>query len=620
MSSEVLQHLLQKNTIFAGVKHLLVVILVMLVLGAVVPSCSDAPRYDRRLTTADSLMHDYPDSALAIIEAVNRDSLTTEHDIAYRDLLLTQARYKVYIPATSDSDINRALDYYTTHPKEQEKLTRAYLYKGAVMDELGYPDSAMFYYRHAEASAAPDDYFNLGYINMRIASLYQVQYSQDTSAIICKKKAIRYFKMTNDTNYLITCYGDLGGLCGIKYPDSSEYYLKRAIELARLSNSPKQYTYKSRLAGFYFYNFNDYQRAKDLAMDVFRNGKDISEENQFYSYATRSYLKLGLLDSAKIVFEATPAPVDAVDSMNWHKTAAEIAEFEKNMAAYGINMTQSKDKQIQIMANKKGDRLKTTESEYDKMQAVNHDKKTKQINSFLSIAMSFAIVFSILLLCWGYHLWQVIKRNRKERKEIVQTLTVTIKDLEEKQSDLQGRHCELQEKRRELQERHRDLQERHRGLEEKQRDLQEMQDSVTKLVAYRIEALNELFDSIKFKTKKNSKKNSDSHIRSIVPLSSVISGLSEDYHPLNVELSDSFWEKIKRSVDGEYKGIASYFEKNNRLFCLLCAKISPQIIKLCMNYTNSKSATNNRNILIKKKMRLDMTFDEFIEQYMKNQL
>ena len=132
------------------------VIVAMLVLGAVVPSCSDAPRYDSRLTTADSLMRNNPDSALAIIEAVNRDSLTTEHDRAYRDLLLTQARYKAYIPATSDSDINRALSYYKQHPKEREKLTRAYLYKGAVMEELGFPDSAMIYYKHAEKTAAPE--------------------------------------------------------------------------------------------------------------------------------------------------------------------------------------------------------------------------------------------------------------------------------------------------------------------------------------------------------------------------------------------------------------------------------------------------------------------------------
>ena len=120
-------------------------ILLMAVLVTAVTGCGGAHRYDGRLTAADSLMHDNPDSTLAIIQAVCPDSLTTEGDRAYRDLLLTQARYKCYIVATSDSDINRALAYYRQHKGEREKLTRAYIYKGAVMDELGHPDSAMFY-------------------------------------------------------------------------------------------------------------------------------------------------------------------------------------------------------------------------------------------------------------------------------------------------------------------------------------------------------------------------------------------------------------------------------------------------------------------------------------------
>ena len=149
----------------------------MLLLVAVVTGCHRAPRYDSRLVAADSLMHDYPDSALAIIDAVSLDSLATEADHAYRDLLITQARYKCYIVATTDSDINRALAYYQRHSGEREKLTRAYIYKGAVMEELGHPDSAMLYYKHAEANAAPNDYFNLGQINTRIASLYRIYYA-----------------------------------------------------------------------------------------------------------------------------------------------------------------------------------------------------------------------------------------------------------------------------------------------------------------------------------------------------------------------------------------------------------------------------------------------------------
>ena len=142
-------------TTFAGMKRWPVVILVLMtVLGAVVPGCRQVPRYDERLTAADSLMKGDADSALAMLEALPIGDLHTGRDSAYRDLLLTQARYRAYVTATSDSDINRALAWFRAHPADREKLTRAYIYKGAVMEELSKPDSAMLYYKHAEATAA----------------------------------------------------------------------------------------------------------------------------------------------------------------------------------------------------------------------------------------------------------------------------------------------------------------------------------------------------------------------------------------------------------------------------------------------------------------------------------
>ena len=571
-------------------KRLLVVIVALLVLGAVVPGCDGAHRYDSRLTAADSLMRDRPDSALKLLEALPPDSLVTEHDRAYRDLLLTQARYRNYTKTTSDSTINNALAYYRAHPAEREKLTRAYIYKGTVMEELGYPDSAMLYYKQAESVASQDDYFNLGYVNMRIATLYQAQYSQDTTAITCNKKAIHYFHLTNDTDYLVSCYGDLGGIYGVKLPDSAEYYLKRAIKLAQLSNSPKQYTYKSRLAGFYFYYNRDYRRILDLAMEVFHHGKECSSETQFYYYAIWSYIRLGLLDSAKYVFNATPAPVDAVDSMNWHQAVAEIAEAENNIETYGLNYGRSKEEQINILSRKTVDKLKIAESEYDRIQAENREKDTRHINYLLMISL---IILCIVSFWFIIHLQGVITKNRKEREDIVKSLTDTINELEKKQHDLLAMH-----------------------------------DSVSQLVSCRVDALNELFASIKFKTNKESKNNGDRGVRSIVPLSSVISGLSGIYHPLKVELSDSFWEKMKRSVDGEFKGIATYVEntypaltgKEFKLFCLLCANISPRIIKLCLNYTNEKTISNYRIKLIKVRMGLDLSFDDFIHQYVSGKL
>ena len=584
-------------------KKLLVLILVAMVLGAVVPGCRHVESYDGRLVAADSLMRTNPDSALSLLESLNSPpargevarsdggggaDLATDGDRAYRDLLVTQARYKAYITATSDSDINRALAYFSDHPADREKLTRAYIYKGAVMDELGHPDSAMLYYKTAESTAAPDDYFNLGYAKMRMATLYQDQFSQDPVAINYLKQAIHCYEIIRDTNYLISCYGDLGKFCGIKYPDSTEYYLNHAIHLAQLSNSSEQYTYKSTLAGFYFYHYKDYERAKNLAMEVMHNGSDQSNERQYYYYAALSYVRMGMIDSAKLVLNATPAPIDVVDSMNRHQVMAEIAKAKNDVVSYVSNMTCSKDNQIQIMANSKDNQLKNAETEYLKIKAEQQEVKAKSKYRNLTIALLITSIVVILLVGLVYYLKYIIKTNNQQREEAIKVLTGTITELNEKR-----------------------------------KNPSQMQGSVSELLRYRVKALNELFDSLKFKAK-----DKNGRIRSIIPLSSVINGMSDTYQLLNIELSDTFWERMKRSVDGEYKGIISYIEKNYpnvtekelHLLCMMCADIPPQIIKLCMNYSNVRSIYSNRSFIMKNKMGLDMTFDEFIDKYIKNEL
>ncbi len=214
-------------------KRLSVVILAMLVvLVAVVTGCSRVPHYDSRLAAADSLMRTLPDSTLALVEAVSPDSLSSEGDRAYRDLLLTQARYRCYIVATSDSTINRALNYYSNHSNEREKLTRAYIYKGAVMEELGHPDSAMFYYKTAEAAADLKDYANLGQINTRIADLYRRYYGDDQTCFEKYHKALKYYLLTGNKPLQANSLYNMAMFAGITCHVDSDKYLNQAISLA----------------------------------------------------------------------------------------------------------------------------------------------------------------------------------------------------------------------------------------------------------------------------------------------------------------------------------------------------------------------------------------------------
>ena len=563
-------------------KRLPMVISLVVVLVAIVTGCGRTPRYDGRLTAADSLMRSNPDSALAIVEAVVPDSLASEGDRAYHDLLLTQARYRCYITATTDSAINRALAYYQRHSGEREKLTRAYIYKGAVMEELGHPDSAMLYYKHAEVNADPDDYFNLGYANLRIAELYQHQFSQDSAAIISLYDALQCFQTINNTHYLIVTLGTLGSISGIRCPDSTEVYLNQAIRLAQQHEPSMQYTYKSKLAGLYM-SQEKYRQANEMAMDIFHHGREDCGENQYYFYAALSYVKLGLLDSALFVMHALPELKAPVDSMNYYNLMAEVAKANNDLKAYGDYTAISKDITTRITVSRKEQVLVKAEQDFNIQQIEKGHAESRERSLFLLLAILVSAIFILALLI------RHIFRQRKRIKTDENTIRDVKNELETAFEDLQI--------------------------------LRSRTDKISELVGYRFAALNELYQTIRIRV------SDDGKTKKVIPLSSLFKDMHDDRSILKVNLSDTFWENMKLSVDGEFNHIVSFVEQNHpelndkdiRLFCLLCAGLSPQIIRICMDYTHEKTASNKKAKLMQK-MGLDMKFNEFIEAYMKNEI
>ena len=587
-----------------------VILVILLVLGAVVLGCRHIPQYDSRLTAADSLMRTNPDSALALLESLNSSpargevarsdggggvdpawgevahsdggggaTLSTEADRAYYGLLLTQARYKAYVTATSDSDINRALDYYKKHPAEREKLTRAYIYKGAVMEELGHPDSAMLYYKTAEATASPDDYFNLGYVKLRIGELYQSQLSFDSIAIKRLKQSLNYFSTLQDTSYLIIVNGTLGSINSFVTKDSCKKYLNSAIYLAKKFNPPLQYTYKSKLAGIYFAEGN-YQIANKLAMDVFNNGREESNDNQFYYYAAFTFIEFNKIDSALHIMSETPKPVNAVDTLNHYDLLAQLAKKQNDGKTYGKYNALSREITSQILLSSKENSLLKSEMDLDQIKLKDANTSISNKNLIILIILILISIASIFILKLVYD----IRASKKEKKLITDSLQAEIQRIKSQQEN--------------------------------------NSDSVSLLVRYRISALNELYQDIRIKSHDEKK------TKRIIPLSSFLKTLNERQDILDINLSQSFWNKMERSVDGEYSGIMSFVrnkypsltELDLKLFCLSCAHLSPQIIKLCLNYSNAKTVSNYRIKLIKNKMGLDLSFEEFIQQYLSGKL
>ena len=276
---------------------------VMMLLFALV-SCQQggAPSYDSRLSRADSLLRcNDPDSALRLLTAIDGAKLSSAGDRAYHALLMTQAQYRCYADITSDSTINVALDYYKRHDGEREKLTRAYIYKGAVMEVLGDAEQAMSFYKQALSVASRSDHFNQGYANMRVGSLYRDYLVMDSADITSFKEALHHFEQVPDSFYMAQCLSTIGNSYGaISKRDSALKYLERAdtlikvLQLMSMGVINQRYLADLKMSSP---NVEDIVQAKEIAVKL--ADKDTDEHDHLVLIAAFTLAKLNNADAAR---------------------------------------------------------------------------------------------------------------------------------------------------------------------------------------------------------------------------------------------------------------------------------------------------------------------------------
>ena len=293
-------------------KYLIHIWLTLMVLAGMLVGCDGVPNYDRRLVGADSLMYVQFDTALERLTAIDANTLTKSADRAYYSLLLTQARYMNYLSISGDSnDINAAINHFEHHSPEREKLARAYLYKGALLEEINKPDSAMIFYKKAEVTAGDnDDYFNRGYALLRMGKLYTNHHAYDGRDIEKLEQALDCFRHIEDTTYQIMCLKELGALYRSRNADVAEKMLKEAISLAEIKkDNEKLVSCHNILAYLYFM-----QGQKDKSYNK-KAYKELQHIKKFGLY--------GLNDNVYTTFANVYASLGMPDSAMWYLNLAQ---------------------------------------------------------------------------------------------------------------------------------------------------------------------------------------------------------------------------------------------------------------------------------------------------------
>ena len=544
-----------------------VIAIIVSVLVSVVTGCGRAPRYDGRLMAADSLMQGNPDSALAIIESVVPDSLTTEGDHAYRDLLLTQARYKCYrvISANDDSAANDALSYYRRHSREREKLTRAYIYKGAVMEELGHPDSAMLYYKHAEATADKKDYANLGQINTRIADLYRIYYADKQTCYDKFGQALKYYKLTGNKRLQLNCLYNMGSCSGITGTGNSQELLKQASQLAvELNDSVEYFMCQEMLCRQLYYHEETLPEAKQIALHCLNNYRRYVNNDLLLDLAD-IYIQSGMPDSAKYYlnftnFQGKSSHISQLKTRK-HLILSRIASYEGDTALsnhYDMLAHQISDS---VSNNKNKYLIQQIEDSFNRRQYSNTLSSISRLHWIIILMSLIAILLAALFLALHF-------RRIRNTKAVINELV----------NDRQDNH-----------ERWLNQLDAKNGVIERQ---------LTNLVELMKQCASnaELQDSTSMAAQQIKETIADA-------------------------ANDDFWAELRNYLDKAYDGLISDLsrrpgisKKDLRFICLCCCGFSNSEIALIMNYSLKYISNKRKNIT--RKLGIDMPLQDYLNNLM----
>ena len=544
----------------------LVYILVLFCVACGVACCNRYGETEARLVAIDSLVCDQPDSALSLLADINGDSLPTDLQ-AYHSLLTVQALYKAYIPATSDTLIRRAWDYYRDHGPYDRRI-RAMLYMGTVAEELGHPDSAMRWYKRTELESRPDDHYHRGFSLKQMACLYQEHFI-DKSAISKYRYAAEELHHTHDTICYLFCCLQLSHLYRIENQDSVTYYSGIVINLSQqMKDSTYYYAAKNSDIVNDFY-LRKYQETIDSLRQIFVDAPNYISV-QDWSYLTIAYSKLGNLDSAQYYSEHAPEPESAIDSMLYFQSLSELYKLKGDQSMSGYYLNQSDEISGHEITYGTKPELINEENHIIKefQNATNQELK---LNLLISCIISVIIAFVVFL---------IVRQKYIKRKKEITALSDLVKQLEKQKSEAeQAKHTD---------------------------------NDVTRRIGLQSYCINELFKGVVYSGKRGA---------SIFKL--LFEGESKkESGIISVKVPDDFWPKLGEYVETTYPNAIENMkkegieltEKETDIICLDCLQIPNAVIEHILGY-GERSLSPIKSKLISKIGKGETDINKILQKY-----
>lgn len=438
-------------------------------------SCTQRHQSHALLVQADSVMEEYPDSALHILESIEPQQLNMQADRAYYALLLTQARDKNYIVQTDDSLIRLAVQYYDSIG-DIPMQAKAHYYKGCIYRDANLCGEAVQEYLTAIPLAKKAGNPKLqGLIYNHAGYLYYLQdllEQADSIYQLTEQLAIQQ----NDTSLwaeALSFQGKINIERGIPYYPKAEKKLSKAFDM---TNTPNYKRLQADIAAALSSLYNSMELNKKAIHYAKLNISLRSDTTQHYKaflLLGDAYFKAGLYDSATAYINKSLSSTRYSIKASAYMRLAEIAKAQGDLDK-SLALTEKYTLYIDSLhLAKQSNDILIAEKEIAKLQYTNN-------LGYQNNKLHILITVSILLICIiGIVYAVLIRRSQQKAQHIEQKQSI----LEKEQQDLQQKYIqlkkELTQKEAEITSLQKEINRQHNN-EEKKKKLQQELDALTR--------------------------------------------------------------------------------------------------------------------------------------------
>lgn len=222
--------------------------IILLILSVIAGGCNNNRMYNQILDEVECFIAQKPDSALTVLNLINKEDIRSERLKARYALLKSIALDKNYIDVTDDSLISIAVEYYSGKSASEDKM-KSYFYNGRIHFNSKNYEKAMESYLIAEESVSKcKDLTYAGLLYNSKALVYSCIYDYK-KAFEQVKLAASYYLKNNDTSRYLGAVNNIIVICSSReiVEDLDEYIEALKSNWAKLNVTQKSNYFSNRL-------------------------------------------------------------------------------------------------------------------------------------------------------------------------------------------------------------------------------------------------------------------------------------------------------------------------------------------------------------------------------------